>query len=192
MSVPLQHPVKCVQVRELLPPPGEAAVLTHLAQAHTAGPAQIPPGPWFRVQTQPCLLAPCSISLNRGYYCCGDMGTICYVHSLTTEACALTGMRVGRSGRGHCLLGSPTEVRTEATECRRGHTAVPSLFGGSSPLCLPLTWAQTWEGARAGVAQWTECRPANRKVASLMPSQSTGLGCGPGPLLGGMREATTR
>ena len=35
----------------------------------------------------------------------------------------------------------------------------------------------------AAVAQWTECWPANRKTASLIPSQSTCLGCGPDPHL---------
>ena len=33
----------------------------------------------------------------------------------------------------------------------------------------------------AGVAQWIECQPANRRAASLTPSQGTCLGCGPGP-----------
>ena len=35
--------------------------------------------------------------------------------------------------------------------------------------------------ALAGVAQWIECRPANQRVASSIPSQGTCLGCGPGP-----------
>ena len=33
----------------------------------------------------------------------------------------------------------------------------------------------------AGVAQWTECQPANRKVISSIPSQGTCLCCRPGP-----------
>ena len=33
----------------------------------------------------------------------------------------------------------------------------------------------------AGVAQWIECWPMNQKVASLIPSQGTCLGCGPDP-----------
>ena len=37
--------------------------------------------------------------------------------------------------------------------------------------------------ALAGVAQWIECRPANQKVAGLIPCQGTCLGCGPGPQL---------
>ena len=35
----------------------------------------------------------------------------------------------------------------------------------------------------AGVAQWIECQSENQKVASLIPSQGTFLGCGPGPQL---------
>ena len=35
--------------------------------------------------------------------------------------------------------------------------------------------------ALAGVAQWTECRPANQRVTGSIPSQGTCLGCGPGP-----------
>ena len=38
--------------------------------------------------------------------------------------------------------------------------------------------------ALAGIAQWTECGPANQRVAGLIPSQGTCLGCGPGPQLG--------
>ena len=38
--------------------------------------------------------------------------------------------------------------------------------------------------ALAGVAQWIECWPANQRVASSIPSQSTCLGCRPGPQLG--------
>ena len=38
--------------------------------------------------------------------------------------------------------------------------------------------------ALAGVAQWTERRPANWKVTGLTPSQDTYLSCGPGSQLG--------
>ena len=31
---------------------------------------------------------------------------------------------------------------------------------------------------------WIECWPTNQKVAGSIPSQSTYLGCGPGPQLG--------
>ena len=47
-------------------------------------------------------------------------------------------------------------------------------------------WELTLEHSHtlAGVAQWIECRPANQRVAGLIPSQGTCLGCGPGPQLG--------
>ena len=35
--------------------------------------------------------------------------------------------------------------------------------------------------ALAAVAQWIEHGPANQRVAGSIPSQSTCLGCGPGP-----------
>ena len=38
------------------------------------------------------------------------------------------------------------------------------------------------KGTLAGVAQWIECWPVNQRVASLIPSQGTCLGCGAGPL----------
>ena len=38
--------------------------------------------------------------------------------------------------------------------------------------------------ALAGVAQWIEHWPVNQRVAGLIPSQGTCLGCGPGPHLG--------
>ena len=41
--------------------------------------------------------------------------------------------------------------------------------------------------ALAGVAQWIDSRPANQKVASLIPSQGTCLGWGPGPQWGCVR-----
>ena len=38
--------------------------------------------------------------------------------------------------------------------------------------------------ALASVAQWTECRPENQRVAGLIPSWDTCLGCRPGPQWG--------
>ena len=45
--------------------------------------------------------------------------------------------------------------------------------------------------ALSGVAQWTELRPVNQRVTGSIPSQGTCLGCGPGPPVGYVREATT-
>ena len=45
-----------------------------------------------------------------------------------------------------------------------------------------LEYILSW--ALVGVAQWIERRPENQRVAGLIPSQVTCLGCGPGPQLG--------
>ena len=42
-------------------------------------------------------------------------------------------------------------------------------------------------GALAGVAQWIECQPVNQSITGSIPSQSTCLGCGPGPQYGHTR-----
>ena len=42
-------------------------------------------------------------------------------------------------------------------------------------------WVKNTTCALAGVAQWTECWPANQRVAGSIPSQGTCLNCGPGP-----------
>ena len=46
--------------------------------------------------------------------------------------------------------------------------------------------------ALAGVAPWTECRPADRKVDGLIPCQGSRLGCGQGLKLEGAQEAIDR
>ena len=38
--------------------------------------------------------------------------------------------------------------------------------------------------ALAAVAPWIELQPAKQRVAGLIPSHGTCLGCGPGPQLG--------
>ena len=40
------------------------------------------------------------------------------------------------------------------------------------------------EPALAGIAQWIEWGPVNQRVTGSIPSQGTGLGCGPGPQSG--------
>ena len=42
--------------------------------------------------------------------------------------------------------------------------------------------------ALAGMAQWTECRPANQKVTSSIPTHGTCLGCRPGPQMGACKR----
>ena len=46
---------------------------------------------------------------------------------------------------------------------------------------MTVTTYENTSLALAGVAQWTECWPANQRVAGFIPSQGTRLGCGPGP-----------
>ena len=46
--------------------------------------------------------------------------------------------------------------------------------------------------ALVSVTQWIECQPANQRVACSIPSHGTCLGCRPGPLVGGLHEATNR
>ena len=45
----------------------------------------------------------------------------------------------------------------------------------------PQRILKTLFAALAGMAQWIECRPANYRAASSIPSQGTCLACGPGP-----------
>ena len=45
----------------------------------------------------------------------------------------------------------------------------------------PLSLVKNRCRTLADVAQWTECQPANQRVASSIPSQGTCLGCRPGP-----------
>ena len=45
--------------------------------------------------------------------------------------------------------------------------------------------------ALAGMAQWTECRPANQRVAGSISSQGTCLRCRPGRGLGGAGRGAT-
>ena len=58
--------------------------------------------------------------------------------------------------------------------------------------CLFLSTSKRREVllALAGVAQWIECQPVNQMVAGSIPCQGTCLGCGPGPPVGGVQEAT--
>ena len=49
---------------------------------------------------------------------------------------------------------------------------------------LPFSYklyVRSVSSALAGVPQWIEGWPVNRRVVSLIPSQGTCLGCGPGP-----------
>ena len=63
----------------------------------------------------------------------------------------------------------------------------PGYFSAVSPRSLS-SWATVFRNqflALAGVAQWMERWPANKKVAGSIPSQGTYLDCRPGPWCGG-------
>ena len=64
--------------------------------------------------------------------------------------------------------------------------ALPQMAAGLTPFLQVSVqmFHQKVLTALAGVAQWTECRPANQKVAGSIPSQGPCLGCRPGPQLG--------
>ena len=46
---------------------------------------------------------------------------------------------------------------------------------------IEVVLKNTHISALVGVAQWIEHWPVNQRVSGLVPSQGTGLGCGPGP-----------
>ena len=59
----------------------------------------------------------------------------------------------------------------------------PLWAGGALPLLLALMLQERAVGDLAGVAQWTECQPANQRVTGSIPSRGTYPGCRPGPQL---------
>ena len=80
---------------------------------------------------------------------------------------------------------------TAAAECCSGGTNPGNWTGhihkgkcwkrrGRIPLFLDY-YLQKLREALAGVVQWIEHRPVNQRVAGLIPSQGTCLGCRPGP-----------
>ena len=57
---------------------------------------------------------------------------------------------------------------------------LPSLYSHSNFVLLFKVHVH----ALVGVAQWTECWPANQRVTGSIPSQGPCLGCGPAPQWG--------
>ena len=54
-------------------------------------------------------------------------------------------------------------------------------------MCDCIAYFKDFNRALAGVAQWTEHRPVNQRVAGSIPTQGTCLGSGPGPpAMGGL------
>ena len=62
---------------------------------------------------------------------------------------------------------------------------IPLFIGGPKGLTnRKFQSLETLLSALAGVAQWIECWPVNKRVAGLIPGQGTYLGCRPSPQLG--------
>ena len=66
-----------------------------------------------------------------------------------------------------------------------------SIRDGCSSQGAGMVGLKGKEVALAGVAQGTECRPANQRVTGSIPIHSTCLGCGPGPQLGACTRQLT-
>ena len=66
------------------------------------------------------------------------------------------------------------------------------LLGGPWALRSPQQSPKTLASTVTSIAQVVEHRPRNQQVASSIPGQGTCLGCGPGPWLGCVRQATHR
>ena len=58
--------------------------------------------------------------------------------------------------------------------------AVGDTEGSAGPAPVKGDWKRK-NLTPAGVAQWIGCSPVNQRVAGLIPSQGTSLGCRPGP-----------
>ena len=86
------------------------------------------------------------------------------------------------------LLHSPPFVRRYSVYlCVNGGlwgllaVALPALFVPQPAMSLGPAALPRVLCALAGVAQWIEREPANQRVAGLIPSQGTCLGCRPVP-----------
>ena len=85
------------------------------------------------------------------------------------------------NSNGRCASVMSRGQKREADGCK-------SHFG---QVLSQIALNKKMELALAGVAQWSDCWSAKQRVASLIPSQGTCLGCGPGAQLGAFPEATT-
>ena len=68
--------------------------------------------------------------------------------------------------------------------CKSASVTSPLALARIRHLTIQFSFKEIVWCALAGVTQWVEHRPANWKVASLIPGQGTCLGCRPGPQLG--------
>ena len=66
--------------------------------------------------------------------------------------------------------------------------SLQSILGAATQVGIKDPTLKMEKLSLAGVTQWIECQLVNQKVAGLIPSQGTCLGCGPGsPVWGHMR-----
>ena len=78
--------------------------------------------------------------------------------------------------------------KCEKSDAATSKLARKSVIHVTQRLNIFLSWSRKAGNiALAGVTQWVEQQPANRKVASLIPSQGMCPGCGPGPTSGHAR-----
>ena len=90
--------------------------------------------------------------------------------------------QMGPSGRAEPRHGEGGAGRVSTVTQGQGQSAVAGVGGGDAEGgCYMNFTSIKKKKSLAGVAQWTECRPANQKVTGLIPSQGTCLGCGPDP-----------
>ena len=75
-------------------------------------------------------------------------------------------------------LGNAANATEQSAWEVNGRTEGQSRDDGDGKIRWDLSTA-----ALAGVAQWTECRPVNQRVAPLIHSWGIGLGCEPGAQL---------
>ena len=132
--------------------------------------------------------------------CCSDF--LRYPIRETSEASLLPRLLLPAFARGsvsfsvhsqsHSLLHFPVLICWLDLELADGQILNLTLLHDSRisfvPHCAMLrrwSFKKLLKCALAGVAEWIERQPLNQRVTSLIPSQSTCLGCRPGPPSGG-------
>ena len=110
------------------------------------------------------------------------------------SAAHLTDLSWRDCGEGPSTMG-PKRLSSQESPLRVGvrlfsDSGIARECSMAAILCLDLSifwhfiFIKNTKFSLAHVAQWIECWPANQRVASLIPSQGTCPGCGPGPQQG--------
>ena len=97
----------------------------------------------------------------------------CVMYGLASFIWGIPKPQFSSVGQGHRCLYNPFRGSTSSSLCKARFSSYSST----------KTTHQNRFGALAGVVQWGKHQPGNRKVASLILSQWTCLGCKPGPWL---------